>query len=298
MKLKIGYFADGQWSHKTFDKLIKDTEIKILFVCVRNNSKDKILKYYANKHNIDLLMHENVNSDKFIRTIEKYNCDLFVSMSFDQIFKKKIINLTKYKIINCHAGRLPFYRGRNILNWVLINDEKKFGITVHYVDEKIDCGDIILQRLFRITDKDDYNSLLKKAYKECSNILYDAICKFKKGFVRGRKQSSIHPLGFYCPKRKIGDEILNWNQSSRSIFNFIRAICKPGPMARAFINKKEMKINKAEYIKNAPKYKSTVGTILGKSSNYFLVKTQDSFIKITDYKFDKKINIGDRFEIK
>ena len=297
MKLKIGYFADGQWSHKTFNKLIEDTDIEILFICVRNNSKDKTLKNYAKKYNIDFLMHKNVNSDEFIRIIEKYSCDLFVSMSFDQIFKKKIINLTKYKIINCHAGKLPFYRGRNILNWVLINDEKKFGITVHYIDEKIDCGDIILQRLFKITDQDNYNTLLEKAYIECSVILYDAICKFKKGLVRGQKQTSIHSLGFYCPKRKIGDEILNWNQPSRSVFNFIRAICKPGPMARAFIDKKEMKINKAEYLKNAPKYESTVGTILGKGPNYFLVKTQDSFIKIIDYEFDKKINIGDRFEI-
>ena len=65
------------------------------------------------------------------------------------------LNLPKLKTINCHAGKLPFYRGRNILNWALINDEKKFGITVHYVDEKIDCGDIILQRIFKITDKDN-----------------------------------------------------------------------------------------------------------------------------------------------
>jgi len=297
LKLKVGYFADGKWSHKTFEKLIKDTEIEILFICVRYNSKDKILKHYAKKYNIDFLMHKNVNSSEFIKISKKYNCDLFVSMSFNQIFKKKIINLTKYKIINCHAGKLPFYRGRNVLNWVLINDEKKFGITVHYVDEKIDSGDIILQRLFKITDKDNYNSLLERSYKECASILYDAICKFKKGLVKGQKQASIHSLGSYCSKRKVGDEILNWNQSSRSVFNFIRALCKPGPMARAFINKKEMKINKAEYLKSAPKYKGTVGIILSKGPNYFLVKTQDSFIKIIDYEFDKKINIGDRFEI-
>jgi methionyl-tRNA formyltransferase len=65
-------------------------------------------------------------------------------MSFNQIFKSEIINLPRLKTINCHAGKLPFYRSRNILNWVLINDEKEFGITVHYVDEGIDTGDIIL----------------------------------------------------------------------------------------------------------------------------------------------------------
>lgn len=298
MKLRIGYFADGQWGHKTFDRLIKDNEIEISFICVRYASKDKRLKDYAKKYNIDFFKHKDVNSLDFIKIIKKYNCDLFVSMSFNQIFKKQIINLTKYKIINCHAGKLPFYRGRNILNWALINDEKKFGITVHYVNEKIDCGDIIKQKLYNINDNDDYKTILEKAYKQCANILYDTICKFKKGLVKGKKQTTIHPLGFYCIQRKKGDEILNWNQSSRSIFNFIRAICEPGPMARAFINKQEMKINKAEYLKNAPKYKGIVGAILFKGPKYFLVKTQDSFIKITDYKFKKKIKVGDRFEIK
>ena len=64
-------------------------------------------------------------------------------MSFNQILKKKIINLPHLKTINCHAGKLPFYRGRNVLNRVLINDENEFGITIHYIDEGIDTGDIV-----------------------------------------------------------------------------------------------------------------------------------------------------------
>ena len=66
--------------------------------------------------------------------------------------------------------KLPFYKGRNILNWVLINDEKEFGITVHYVDEGIDTGDIILQETFPIIDSDDYSTLLDKAYEECPRL--------------------------------------------------------------------------------------------------------------------------------
>ena len=171
MNINIGYFADGPWSHETFNKLIKDSEIKVSFICARYESEDETLKDLAKFHNIDYLKHKNVNSDEFISIIVKYNCDLFVSMSFNQIFKSKIINLTKYKTINCHAGKLPFYRGRNILNWVLINDEKEFGITVHYIDEGIDTGDIILQKIFQITDYDNYRTLLKKAYIECANVL-------------------------------------------------------------------------------------------------------------------------------
>ena len=95
-------------------------------------------------------------------------------MSFDQIFKSEIIYLSKHKIINCHAGKLPFYRGRNVLNWVLINDEE-FGITVHYVDEGIDTGDIILQKKFPISDQDNYKTLLEKSYRMCKYFIWSIL---------------------------------------------------------------------------------------------------------------------------
>jgi len=297
MILNIGYFADGPWSHQTFSKLIKNPEIKISFICARYDSKDETLKDYAKFNRIDYIKNNNVNSDEFISIIQKYKCDLFVSMSFNQIFKSKFINLAKYKPINCHAGKLPFYRGRNILNWALINDEKEFGITVHFVDEGIDTGDIILQKSFQITDQDTYETLLKKSYMECANILYEVILMFKNENVKTYKQNKIHPLGSYYRQRKKGDEILNWNQTSREVFNFVRAICRPGPIARAFINSKEMKINKVELIDNATNYKSIIGAVIGKTTASFAVKTKDSFIKVTEFEFDGKIKIGDRLEI-
>jgi len=297
MSLNIGYFADGPWGHNTFYKLIEDPEIKISFICVRYDSKDETLKDHAKRNNIDYIKHKNVNSDEFISAVEKYKCDLFVSMSFNQIFKSKIINLTKYKIINCHAGKLPFYRGRNVLNWVLINDEQEFGITVHFVDEGIDTGDIILQKTFNISDQDNYGTLLEKAYIECPNILYKAVLLFKKGKIKSYKQNRISPLGFYCVERKKGDEILDWNQTSREIFNFVRAISKPGPSAKTFINKKEIKINKVELVDNAPKYRSIIGAVIGTSPVDFTVKTKDSYVKVTEYEFNGKIKIGDRFDV-
>lgn len=298
MKLNIGYFADGPWSHIAFERIINDKDINISFICVRYDTEDETLKKYAQKYDIEYLKHKNINSNEFISVINKHNCDLFVSMSFNQIFKTEIINLPKYKTINCHAGRLPFYRGRNILNWALINDEKEFGITVHYMDEGIDTGDIILQRSYAISEKDDYQTLLERAYHDCSTILYDAIVMFKKGVVKGKKQIEIHPIGFYCSQRKIGDEILDWNQTSREIFNFVRSICSPGPKARAFLNDKEMKINKIQYIDEAPVYKCINGAILNKDDKGFFVKTKDSFIKVTEFEYDGKIKVGDRFEIK
>ena len=298
MKLSIGYFADGPWSHNAFQKIIKDKDITIKFICVRYDTNDQILKQFSEEYNIPYLKHKNINSDEFIDKIKIFNCDLFVSMSFNQIFKKRIINLPPLKCINCHAGKLPFYRGRNILNWALINDEKDFGITVHFIDEGIDTGDIILQKCFSISNNDNYASLLKIAHVECANILFESITLLKQGKAKRRRQNQIDPIGSYCSTRVIGDEIINWNQTSRQLYNFVRAICLPGPQARAFLNNKEMKINKVIEINNAPLYIGVNGAILFKDDSGFLIKTADTFVKVVDYEYSGKFKVGDRFEIR
>jgi methionyl-tRNA formyltransferase len=295
-KIKIGYFADGPWSHQAFEKIIFDTELTIKFICVRYDTTDDTLKNYCNKYNIDYLKNKNINSTEFLDSITHYQCDLFVSMSFNQIFKKSIINIPRLKTINCHAGKLPFYRGRNILNWVLINGENEFGVTVHYIDEGIDTGDILLQKSFQITDMDDYSTLLNRAYKECASLLYESIKKIKNGTVNRQAQKSIHPVGFYCSNRKEGDEIINWNQSSRDVFNFIRAISLPGPKARTFFQDNEVCINRAELIKDAPIYKGIPGAVLKANENELIIKTKDSFICIIEWCCKEKIKTGGRLK--
>ncbi|MDD3138142.1 MAG: methionyl-tRNA formyltransferase [Lachnospiraceae bacterium] len=296
MKLKIGYFADGPWAHRAFEKIIGDDSIEVCFMCVRYDKNDAILMEYASKYKIPLLIHSNINEIEFIDILKEFHTDLFVSMSFNQIFKDTIMQIPRFGIINCHAGKLPFYRGRNILNWVLINDEKEFGITVHYVDYGIDTGDIILQRTFNITDIDTYATLLERAYNECAEILYDAIKLIQNDEVKAIKQTTIDPVGFYCGMRQGGDEIIDWNQSSREIFNFIRALTEPGPKATAYLKGKEMKIICARMVAGAHVYKNTIGQVVGKTNNTFFVKTSDTILEITEYEYDGSVVIGDRFD--
>lgn len=292
--MKIGYFADGPWSHLALEKFIEDTSLEISFICARFDQPDPVLKEQANLQRIDFITHRNVNSQEFLDAIAHYECDLFVSLSFNQIFKKRLIHYPRFKIINCHAGKLPFYRGRNVLNWALINDEKEFGVTVHYVDQGIDTGDIILQRCYEISDEDNYKTLLERAYKACAEVLVEAVGKMKRGEIGSINQKSIHPTGFYCSRRKPGDEVLTWNQPSRDVFNFVRALCKPGPMAQSQINSECIKINRAELIAKAPNFKGIPGAVLDAGEDFLIIKTKDSMIRVTEWEYSGKIRIGDR----
>ena len=292
--MRIGYFGDGPWAHNAFKKLYDDEAIEIAFVSVRYDKRDPVLLLLAGERGIPIEIHQDVNSDEFLNRMKGYGVDLFISMSFNQIFKQKMINLPKLKTINCHAGSLPFYRGRNVLNWVLINDEETFGITVHYVDEGIDTGDIILQRAFPITDQDDYHTLLDRAYAGCADLLYDAVKQLQKNEVEVVRQDIIDPVGMYCGMRKPGDERIDWNSTSREIFNFVRALCRPGPMASSVINGKKIRINRVSEIKGAKTYINIPGQVIGKTDMGFYVKTRDTFVEVTEYEYDGKIRVGDR----
>lgn len=294
--MKIGYFADGPWAWNAFDRIISDSSLKIVFMSVRYHAQDKELIKRAQKNNIPIELSQNVNTREFIDRIKKYDADLFVSMSFNQILRTEIINLPKFKTINCHAGKLPFYRGRNILNWALINDEKEFGVTAHYVDEGIDTGDIILQEVYPITDEDDYGTLLSRAYVGCADVLYRAIKMIQDGEVKRIRQSDIDSVGMYCGGRESGDEIIDWTQTSRDIFNFIRALSIPGPQAVSWIKGKKICINKSRMVPGARNYKNTVGQVIGKTGDGFLIKTADTMLEIVEYTYDESIKIGDRLK--
>lgn len=291
--MRIGYFADGPWSHRAFELLIADNGIEIVFIVPRADSSDKVLYNFSLLYNIPY--HENckINSEEFYHIAKSYSCDLFVSMSFNQIFKPRITNLPLLGTINCHAGKLPFYRGRNILNWALINDEKEFGITVHFIDDGIDTGDIILQNTYPISENDTYKTLLEVAHKECAYTLYSAIKKIQSNNYTRISQENIHPVGFYCGQRVAGDEVIDWNQTSRKVYNFIRAVCEPGPKAQTYCKNILVKINSASLIPNAPIYIGKVGQIVGKTERGFIVKTQDTTVEIFEIDSEIKLKVGD-----
>ena len=290
--LHLGYFADGPWGHRAFDKIVADDSLIIDFVMVRYDSQDSVLIAKANEHGIPLLLSSNINAPDFVEKLQKIASDLFVSMSFNQIFHREVLSVPRLGTINCHAGKLPYYRGRNILNWALINDEPNFGITVHYVDEGIDTGDIILQDDYPITDADDYGTLLEKAYTGCPDILYRAIKAIQSGKAERQPQAELAEAGLYCGMRRAGDEVIDWRQSSREIFNFVRAVTHPAPGATTFHDGEKITIWRVEEVPGAPCYKGIPGQVLVKDEGKLLIKTGDSYINVLDY--EGKLRTGYR----
>jgi len=170
----IGLLTRGFRGYFLVREILDRKDLKIQFVCQTKGITYHFLKNIVCNKNIPYFKIENnINSLDNINLIKSFNCDLLISCGYDQIFKKELIDL---KIINCHSSELPKYRGRNVLKRALFNNEKYFGITVHWVDEGIDTGSIIIQKLYPIV-KRNYRTLLNIVRKQSVYIILEAIDK-------------------------------------------------------------------------------------------------------------------------
>lgn len=278
--LSVGYFGDGPWAHDALRRLIGDKQLDVVFVSPRFQSPDPILTSIARGSGIPILCEERVNAAASLDKIRSFGPDLLVSMSYDQIIREPLLKIPPHGFINCHAGKLPSYRGRNILNWALINGEKEFGITVHHIDQGIDTGPIILQKSVPIRPDDDYSTVLLKAQAECGGVLHAAIDLIRRGRAKPRIQNKIHPVGFYCGRRRAGDEFVDWGWDSRRIHDFVRGVCPPAPGARTNLGGRELVVLKTALVPKAPRYIGRVGEVVGRDPLSVSVKTGDSTLRI------------------
>ncbi len=279
--MRIGFFGDGAWAERSLAPLVEDSRYDIAFVVVRASRPDERLAALAERHHIPVLRPAAVNATESLAEIGKFGAELHVSMSYDQILRKEILDLPPRGTLNCHAGALPFYRGRNPLTWAIINGEKEFGITVHWVDLGIDTGDIVRQVKVPIRAGDNYATLLTKAEELCADTLVKAIADVYAEKDQRIVQSTIDPVGMYCCRRRDGDEEIDWASDAAEIERFIRALVPPGPGARTRWKDTSYAVLAAQEISGARPYIGVPGEVVGRDGNGILVKSRDTFIRLT-----------------
>ncbi|SJZ43499.1 methionyl-tRNA formyltransferase [Selenihalanaerobacter shriftii] len=287
--MKILYMGDGKWGALCLKRLIKEKK-ELLGVVIRSNPSDKLVEDVAKENNLSIYSPNDVNGKSFVKNVYNLKPDLIVSMSYDQIIRKELIEIPSQGIINIHAGKLPYYRGRSPINWAIINGEEEIGLTVHYIDQGIDTGDIIIQEKVPININDNYATILRKVEELTPTILMQAINQIENGLVISKKHS--HLEGIYLPRRCEGDEIINWNKVSKDVYNFIRALVPPGPGAVTFIDGKEIKVLDCELL-DSPNFIGNPGQIIGTTNRGVKVKTKDNMVLVTKIKENNIVKKAD-----
>lgn len=149
------------------DKIIKNLSKKGLI-------KDPSILTYAKSQGIPVWDIKTPNSKKFQEELINIKPDIIINQS-QSIIKKNLLEIPKIGIINRHNALLPINRGRLTPFWVLFKKEKETGVSIHFVEEGIDSGDIIVQKRFKVSSKDTFNSIVKKNYEIAPKAMIEAI---------------------------------------------------------------------------------------------------------------------------
>ena len=158
----------------------------------------------AKANNVHYMKITNSNSEEYIDYVTSRNPDLIVSYSAPQVIKEKLLSIPKYGIINVHGSLLPNYRGLLPSFWYLYNDEKIGGATVHYMSEKIDDGDIIVQETVDISECKSMFQVMMKTKKLGGELIVKAVEQIANGTVQSRKNIVSQGSYFTWPTKEDG----------------------------------------------------------------------------------------------
>lgn len=246
MGIKTVFMGTPDFS-KTIAQALFDNGFDITAVVTQPDKKsgrgNKIhsspVKIWAEEHNIPVYQPEKARNPEFIEIMRQISPELVVTAAIGQIIPKEILGMPRYGCVNIHASLLPKYRGASPIQQALFDGEKTTGITVMYMSENIDDGDIILTKNVSIAEDDNTGTLFDKLAQTGAEAIHDYAMLIKNGKPTATPQN--HDFATYCKKIDKERGNIDWSQTPDCIANTVRAMT-PSPGAYSFLNGKRIKI--------------------------------------------------------
>lgn len=244
------------------------------------------IKKYSIKKNIKTLQPKNLKDPSFLNEIKLLKPDIFIVVAF-RMLPKILWVIPKKGTINLHASLLPNLRGAAPIHWAIINGLKETGVSTFYINENIDCGEVIEQKKVSISENENTGELYNKLKKIGALTILSTLEKIdEKDFKSIRQNESKENLK--APKLNRENTKIDWNKPSNEIHDFIRGL-NPFPSAWTSIteNKKILKIYKSRKYSSIINEKQKPGTII-MNKNTLLISTSSGLIEILELKMEGK----------
>ncbi len=242
--MKLAVFAYHDVGYECLKVLTDSNEEVVAVVTHEDDPKEEIwfqsVTELSRQHHLPVYTPSSPNTPGFIDLIRKLAPDLILSFYYRRILSRELLAIPRLGGINLHGSLLPKYRGRSPVNWVLVNGESETGVTLHYMVEKADAGDIIAQRRVLIDREDTALSLFRKMTVAAAKLLKETYPLIKAGTAPRTPQDSQSASIF--GGRRPEDGKITWESSAFSIYNLIRAVTHPYPGAFTFHNGRKLYI--------------------------------------------------------
>lgn len=287
--MKTLFMGTPDFALDTLKYLYENTELLAVFTKVDkvNGRGNKItfspVKQFALDNGIDVIQPKSLRVDETYNLIKEYNPDLIVVVAYGMIIPKNIIDIPKFGIINVHSSLLPKYRGAAPIHAAIINGDDKTGVSIMYISEGLDEGDVILTKETPIYLEDNLGTLHDRLKVLGAEGVEETI-KLMEGnkVIRHPQDNSL--ATFVKPIKKEETKI-DFNDKSINIFNKIRGM-NPFPVAYTTLNDKVLKLYDSMYVEYIGD--EIPGTVIGLDKKGIKVKTSDGAIFIKELKLEGK----------
>ena len=236
------------------------------------------VKVEALKHDIPVFQPEKIRQAEELDKILSLNPDLIVTAAFGQILPKQLLEAPKYRCINVHASLLPELRGGAPIHYAIMQGKQKTGVTIMYMVEKLDAGDILTRIEVPIAEEDNVGTLHIKLSTAGAKLLSETLPLLLDGRLTPKPQNN--EAATFAANIKREQEKIIWSRTGEEIYNHIRGL-NPWPVAFTTLNGQVIKIWRAEKLTDQKSV--TPGTILTIEPDGFSVSTgNETAIKIIE----------------
>lgn len=253
--MKILFMGTPDFAVKSLDRLLK-YGIEICGVVTTPDRKSgrgmktvfSPVKEYAINNDLKLFQPERISKNtEFKEQIRELKPDLVCVVSYGIILPKSFLEIPNLGCINVHPSLLPKYRGSAPIQWAILNGDKKTGVTIMYLNEQMDAGDIIIQEEVEIDENETTGELWERLGNMGADLLLDSVNKIFEGSANRIPQSGNPTLAPMLDKEMAK---IDWEKmSSIKIKNLVRGL-NPIMGAYSILNNKKIKFWKVDIISN------------------------------------------------
>ncbi|GGV01164.1 methionyl-tRNA formyltransferase [Kitasatospora herbaricolor] len=244
--MRVVFMGYQTWGHRVLEALLaSEHEVPLVVTHPTSNHayetiwNDSVAEL-AERHGIPVLERKYADDDETKERIRAVEPELLVSSDWRTWVAPEVYGLAKHGAINIHDALLPRYGGFAPLNWALVNGESEVGVTVHFMNEDFDLGDIVVQRRVPVEDRDTVTDLFHKTVELFAPATLEALDLIASGRTDWTKQDPAEATLFH--KRSVEDSRIDWRLPARDIVNLVRAQVDPYPNAFAFFKGERVRI--------------------------------------------------------
>ena len=229
MSFKIVFMGTPEFSLPTLEALIEN-KFNVVSVYTQPPTKSKRgqkinvspIEEFSKKNKINFKNPINLNSDEEFKIFKELSPDIVVVVAYGQIISKNFLNITKFGFINIHASLLPKWRGAAPIQRAIMNGDKKIGVSIMKIEEKLDSGPVLASKEIELGQNATHGEIEKTLSVMGANLLVENLKRLERG--NSKFIGQVHSEATYAKKIDKGETKINWSLDATKVLAHIHGL--------------------------------------------------------------------------